>query len=175
MSEIPELPRAARPFVEFPTLLRAHGFAVAPEQTQAFITAVGLLGPKDMSDIRRSAHATLAPPYERQEEFDTLFGAFFEGRLIAADIVGESEEEDTRVQDERDGTFEPLTTDDEQESGQQASLTEALIQREFEPRSESEVLAHFARHAPSRLPLRKVRRRARASKGDRFALSVGIR
>lgn len=175
MSGIAELPRAARPFVEFPTLLRANGFAVAPEQTQAFITAVGLLGPKDMSDIRRAAHATLAPPYERQEEFDTLFGAFFEGRLIAADMVGESEDEDTRVQDEREGTFEPLTTDDEQESGQQASLTEALTQRDFESRSESDVLAHFARHAPSRLPKRKVRRRARASKGDRYDMRSSMR
>ncbi len=169
MTAIAELPRAARPFVEFPALLRANGFAVAPEQTQTFIAAIGLLGPKDMSDIRRSANAALAPPYERREEFDTLFGAFFEGRLVAADAMGESDEaEDTRVQDERDGTFEPLTSDDEQESGQRASLSEALTQRDFEPRSESEVLAHFARHAPSRLPARKVRRRVRASKGDRY-------
>ncbi len=175
MTEIAELPRAARPFVEFPTLLRANGFAVAPEQTQAFITAVGLLGPKDMSDIRRSAHATLAPPFERREEFDALFGAFFEGRLVAADVHGEAEEEETRVQEDRAGTFEPLTSDDEQESGQQASLTEALTRREFEPRSEGEVLAHFARNAPSRLPMRKVRRRMRSNKGSRYDVRRSMR
>ena len=33
------LPRAARPFVTFPALLRANGFAVAPEQTAAFLEA----------------------------------------------------------------------------------------------------------------------------------------
>ena len=55
------LPRAARPFVEFSTLLRANGFAVAPDQTQTFIQAVGLLGPRSMADIHRAALATLAP------------------------------------------------------------------------------------------------------------------
>ncbi|MEM7429731.1 MAG: VWA domain-containing protein [Pseudomonadota bacterium] len=175
MTEIAELPRAARPFVEFPSLLRAHGFAVAPEQTEAFLTAVGLLGPKGMADIHRAATATLAPPFERREEFDTLFGAFFEGRLVAADMTGEAEDEETRVQDDREGVFEPLMSDDEQESGQQASLTEALTRRDFEPRSESEILAHFARSAPSRLPMRRVRRRARATKGDRFDMRRSMR
>ena len=37
MSEEPELPRAARTFVSFVALLRATGFAIAPEQTAAFL------------------------------------------------------------------------------------------------------------------------------------------
>ena len=48
-------------FLEFPALLRANGFAVAPEQTATFLEAVGLLGPRSVADIRRAAHATLAP------------------------------------------------------------------------------------------------------------------
>ena len=39
------LPDAAAPFVAFATLLRANGFAVAPEQTTAFLSAITLLGP----------------------------------------------------------------------------------------------------------------------------------
>ena len=65
-----ELPRAARPFVEFPAILRAHGFAVAPDQTVGFIEAIGLLGPRDIEDIRRAGVAMLVDrddvvPHER--------------------------------------------------------------------------------------------------------------
>ena len=35
------LPRAAQPFVEFPTILRHHGFPVSPDQTIGFIEAIG--------------------------------------------------------------------------------------------------------------------------------------
>ena len=79
------LPRAARPFVTFPALLRANGFAVAPEQTAAFLESVGLLGPKSIADIRRAAHATLAPPPERRAAFDALFGAHFLGEMEMGD------------------------------------------------------------------------------------------
>ena len=75
------LPRAAEPFVTFPALLRANGFAVAPEQTTTFLAAIGLLGPKSVDDIRRAAHATLAPPPERHAAFDALFGAHFLGEM----------------------------------------------------------------------------------------------
>ena len=50
-----QLPRAARPFVEFPGLLRTYGFAVAPEQTTTFLAAIELLGPRSIGDIRRAA------------------------------------------------------------------------------------------------------------------------
>ena len=54
------LPRPIVPFVEFATLLRGEGFAVAPEQTRSFVAAVGLLGPRSMEDVHRAAVATLA-------------------------------------------------------------------------------------------------------------------
>ena len=52
------LPNATRPFVAFATLLRANGFAVAPEQTTAFMSAITVLGPRSLDDIRRAARAT---------------------------------------------------------------------------------------------------------------------
>ncbi len=57
MRVLPELPAAARPFLDFVRRLRAHGFAVAPEQTIAFLEAVGLLGPRHLTDVRRAAVA----------------------------------------------------------------------------------------------------------------------
>ena len=47
MSDIDPPPRAAAPFITFVALLRANGFAVAPEQTTAFLSAIVLLGPRD--------------------------------------------------------------------------------------------------------------------------------
>ncbi len=68
MSDEPKLPRAARVFVAFVGLLRANGFAVAPEQTTAFLAAIELLGPRSLEDIRRAGLATLAPPPERRAD-----------------------------------------------------------------------------------------------------------
>ena len=56
-----QLPRAARVFVSFVALLRINGFAVAPEQTTAFLAAIELLGPRSMDAIRLAGLATLAP------------------------------------------------------------------------------------------------------------------
>ena len=52
MSTEPHLPHAARVFISFVALLRANGFAVAPEQTTAFLAAIELLGPRSLDDIR---------------------------------------------------------------------------------------------------------------------------
>jgi uncharacterized protein with von Willebrand factor type A (vWA) domain len=49
-------------FLGFTALLRRSGFAVAPEQSMAWLTAIELLGPGEIGDIRRAARATLAPP-----------------------------------------------------------------------------------------------------------------
>jgi hypothetical protein len=54
VSDVPEIPRAARVFVDFVGLLRANGFAVAPEQTTAFLAGIGLLGPRSLEDVRRA-------------------------------------------------------------------------------------------------------------------------
>jgi uncharacterized protein with von Willebrand factor type A (vWA) domain len=162
------LPRAARPFVTFSTLLRANGFAVAPEQTTAFLNAIGLLGPKSTGDIRRAAHATLAPPPERRAAFDALFGAHFLGEREGGDALREPDDETVQVQEERSGGFEPLLSDKTNEAGQDATTVEALSARTFGRGSDAEVLRRFARAAPARLPQRPGYRRMRARRGTSF-------
>lgn len=162
------LPRAARPFVTFPALLRANGFAVAPEQTTAFLAAVGLLGPKSVADIRRAAHATLAPPPERHAAFDALFGAHFLGELEEGEGLVAPDDETVRVQEEREGGAEPLLSDEVNEAGQDATAVEALSVRRFGTASDVEVLRRFARAAPAHLPRRPGHRRMRARRGDYF-------
>ena len=59
------LPRECAPFMTFVQALRAHGFAVAPEQATGFLAAVALVGPRSMEHIRQAAVATLAPQLAR--------------------------------------------------------------------------------------------------------------
>ena len=99
----PVLPAAAAPFVAFASLLRANGFAVAPEQTTTFLSAITLLGPRSLDHIRRAAHATLAPPPERREEFDALFDAHFLGAVELGRETAEPDPDDMRVQEDRRG------------------------------------------------------------------------
>jgi len=162
------LPRAVRPFVAFAGLLRLNGFAVAPEQTTAFLEAVGLLGPKSIADIRRAAHATLAPPPERRAAFDALFDAHFLGELEEGEAPGEPDDETVRVQEDRGGGAEPLLSDEVNEAGQEATGAEALSVRRFGAESDTELLRRFARAAPARLPRRPGYRRMRARRGDYF-------
>ena len=72
MSEIAPPPRAVEPLIGFVAILRANGFAVAPEQTESFLSAIVLLGPRDPDDIRRAGLATLAPPPERHAAYHAL-------------------------------------------------------------------------------------------------------
>ena len=87
-----DLPRATKPFVEFPTILRAHGFPVSPEQTIGFVEAIGLLGPRNIQDIRRAGVAMMSIGRDRQEEYDALFNAFFLGQTVEAAVEGEDED-----------------------------------------------------------------------------------
>ena len=50
------LPRAARPFLTFVSLLRLNGFAIAPEQTTSFLSAISLLGPRGRLGDAGGAH-----------------------------------------------------------------------------------------------------------------------
>ena len=86
------LPRPLAPFLSFAQALRAAGHLAAPEQTQAFIAAVGLIGPRSLMDVRRAAHATFGPMPERREEFDALFDEIFLGRVLTAPAPGEPED-----------------------------------------------------------------------------------
>ena len=161
------LPRAARPLLDFIALLRRNGFSVAPEQGLAFLRAIELLGPRDIEDIRRAGVATLAPPFERQPDFDMLFDMHFLGLAGAlSDQVAESDEE-LEVQDDGAGYDAPLS-DEVNETGQAATASEALSRRALRPDDESQELARFSRHLPARLPRRRGYRMRSAKRGARL-------
>ena len=90
-------------FLGFAALLRRAGFAVAPEQSVAWLAAIELLGPRDIGDIRRAARATLAPPPDRMSEFDALFDQHFLGASGPAFETISSEEERLRAIKQREG------------------------------------------------------------------------
>ena len=157
------LPRALEPFVALAGLLRARGFAVAPEQTQAFVAATGLLGPRSVEDVHRAARATLAPRPERLEDFDALFRLAFLGQTLAASSPGDPDD-DTRAFDDRDGGDAPPGAGEEP-SGAEPSGAERLFARSFGAVAEAEALRRFRRAAPELLPKRRSRRRAAAARG----------
>ena len=161
------LPRAARPFVTFPGAAageRLCGRARADRGVPRRASACSARNP--IADIRRAAHATLAPPPERRAAFDALFGAHFLGEMEKGDALGEPDDETVRVQEERAGGAEPLLSDEVNEAGQDATAAEALSVRRFGAESDAEVLRRFARAAPAQLPRRPGYRRMRARRGD---------
>jgi uncharacterized protein len=142
-------------FLAFTALLRRSGFAVAPEQTMAWLEAIALLGPQEIGDIRRAARATLAPPPERFADFDALFDAHFLGSIVPA-LAGEpGEEEPLRVAEDAAAGPEPLFGDETRESGAEATTAERLSARRFGPGQDAETLRRFARALPARLPRRR--------------------
>jgi len=164
MSAAEALPRAARPFLAFVALLRANGFAIAPEQTTAFLAAIALLGPRDPEDIRQAGLATFAPPPERHAAYNLLFRVHFLGQEAPA--LGEDEDEETvRVRDDRRGDDEPPEATQVNETGEAATRAEALVQRRFGPQGQAEALRRLGRDAGRRLPRRRSYRRVRARRG----------
>jgi len=170
-----DLPRAALPFVSFAPVLRANGFAVAPEQTLTFVEAVGLLGPRGMADIHRAAVACLAPAPERRAEFDALFRAHFLGQTVAADARGDGPDEEVWIGEEADGTVELPEPEEQNEAGAQATGSEVLSRRRFPALGEAEALRRFRRAAPGRLPRRRSYRRAPAKAGDAWNMRRTLR
>ena len=168
------LPEAARPFVTFPAVLRAHGFAVAPEQTTGFIEAVGLLGPRGMNDIYQASRAMLGPEPDRLPEFDALFRAHFLGQTLAAPAFSDDDDDELRITDDGDSLIEP-EVGDPHESGQQVATGEVLNVRRFAEVDEATALRRFRRAAPARLPRRRAYRRARARRGDSWNLRQALR
>lgn len=173
------LPPALSPFVAFAGVLRANGFSVAPEQTQGFIAAVGLLGPRSIRDVHRAAVALFAPPPEQREVFDALFRMVFLGQTLAAPATADPDEEELQAFDDRDGAMEPPEADEEREAGAEATGVEKLTMRVFAGVGESEALRRFQRVAPQALPRRASRRwraaRAGASADFRRALREAVR
>ncbi|MBU2487083.1 MAG: hypothetical protein KKG78_18570, partial [Alphaproteobacteria bacterium] len=153
-----DLPRALEPFVEFATALRGAGMAVAPEQVQAFIAGVGLLGPRSIGDIRRAAHATFGPGPDRIEAFDAVFDAIFLGRALSAPAMGEPEDM-PQAFDAGDLDLMPESPE-EDPSGADATAAERLFARMLAPGDDETALRSFARAAPGTLPRRRSRRSA---------------
>lgn len=169
------LPRPIRPFVEFPSLLRAHGFAVSPDQTMSFVEGVGLLGPRNMEDIRRAAIALLSVPRERVTEFDILFRAFFLGQSLAIPTSPTDEGDDVEAYEATGGESEAREDADTDEAGVEAVSVERLSQRRFPEAAEAQVLSRFARLAPARLPRRLSYRHTPAPRGRRLNLRRTLR
>jgi uncharacterized protein with von Willebrand factor type A (vWA) domain len=167
MSGLDALPRASRPLVAFPQRLRRHGFAVAPEQTMAFLEGVTLLGPDSMEDIRRAGKAILAPPPERLAEYDALFDAHFAGVAAApmeveAEEPREEDEEETEVF-EAGLEAEAGVIEEPEESGEAATAAELLAEKVFAaaPADPSTLL----RRIPARIPRRHGFRLTASSRG----------
>lgn len=165
MSLEPELPRAARVLISFVGLLRANGFAVAPEQTTAFLAAIDLLGPRSIDDIRQAGLAMLAPPPERRATYDRLFDLHFRGSEAIARAEDGEDDETVRLQEEGRGDEEPLLSDEASESGLTATRVEALVERRFAAASANDALRLLGREAARRLPKRRGHRRMRARRG----------
>ncbi|WP_299747523.1 VWA domain-containing protein [uncultured Tateyamaria sp.] len=151
-------PRALDPFFAFPQALRAAGYPASPDRTETFITAVGLLGPKGMTDIRRAAHAVYGPGPDRSEMFDAVFDRIFLSRSIAAPAMGDPE--DLPQSYDAGAMEEMLMPEDEEPSGGDATAAERLFQRAVTAGDEGAALRAFRRALPRNLPRRRSRRRA---------------
>jgi len=150
------IPRALAPFLAFPAALRGAGFAAAPEQAQAFLAAVGLLGPRSVQDVRRAARAVFGPGPERAQDFDDIFDSIFLGRAFLAPAGG-AEAEMPRAYEA--GALEAMPAPEEEEpSGQDATTLERLMARSLTATEEDAVLRAFARALPGAIPRRRSRR-----------------
>jgi uncharacterized protein len=169
-----QLPQAARPFVSFATRLRENGFAVAPGQTQSFLTAVGLLGPRSIRQIRMAAVATLAPSPESRPFFDQLFDLHFLG--LAGDLVAPDAEADDEMKAQDDGgSMDALFADDVNESGQATTGAEVLTARILTPADDTGILRRFSRALPTALPRRRGYRLGKARRGPSIDLARSLR
>jgi len=162
--------------MQFASVLRANGFAIAPDQTQTFIEAVGILGPRSMQDIYFAARATLAPPQDRVDDFNALYRWVFLGHSLSApDTEATDEEEDLRSFDERDGSMDPPEADDVNDVGMQATGAENLTVRDFSGTTEADALRHFRRYASAGLPRRKTYRMTQGAHGSRWDMRRSLR
>ncbi len=174
MSDETQLPRAAYVFVTFVALLRANGFAIAPEQTTAFLAAIAVLGPKSLDHIRQAGLATLAPPPERRATYHRLFDIhFIRHEQLAAE--GTEDEEIVHLQEDGRGVEYPLLADEANESGLTATSAEALVERRFGRGAANDALRRLARAATSRLPRRRGYRHKRARRGPMTDLRRTLR
>ena len=164
--------RVLDPFFALAQSLRAAGFAVSPDQTQGFITAIGALGPRGISDVHAAALALFAIPPERRDEFEAIFSAIFMGQIVSADAEGE--DDDTDAYEPDTSTVEVELEEGQEPSGAEATAAERLADRPIAARGE-DALARFARLSGNRLPQRLTYRRKRSKHGDRIDLRRALR
>ena len=162
---------AADHLLGFARLLRSAGFAVAPEQSIAFLRGVTLLGPRSMEDIRQAALATLAPQPDRRRNFDALFRAWFWGDAELA-AEGDSDEE-TRVKDGNAAPEQEAEEPRSEKGGALPSGAERLGARRFAGRDAT--LAAFGLALPSALPVRRSLRSVRTRAGGEPDLRRSLR
>jgi uncharacterized protein with von Willebrand factor type A (vWA) domain len=155
------LPAAAAHLAGFARLLRAEGFAIAPEQIAGFLAAVELLGPRSMEDIRQAALAMLGVDPEKLRTFEALYRAWFWGEAVTA-AAGEGDEE-TRIKDDRGDREQQPLGEEQVSAGERASFAERLAARRF-PSGEADA-AGFARSLAGALPRRRSFRDVRALRG----------
>ncbi len=157
-------PRALQPFLRLPQALRRAGFAVSPDQTIDFIEGVGLLGPRDMTDIWRAGRALLTIPQDRLAEYDAIFRAVFLDQVMQAPVA---EDEDDEVEaHEPTGDVDAVEApDDESEVGAEATVVERLGARDLSDSNDA-ALDRIKREAPRELPRRRSYRRRSVRKGD---------
>ena len=159
------LPAGARPLLDFVPLLRANGFAVAPDQSLGFVEAVGVLGPRSIHDIRRAAVAMLAIPQDRRAAFEALFDAHFLGMPLPDATPVEDGDEDETEAHEPTGRPDDVVHDPEDDTpGEEASAAERLSHRALADRPDM-ALAVLRREGPARLPRRRSRRLRPARQG----------
>ncbi|MFO0993751.1 MAG: VWA domain-containing protein [Hyphomicrobiales bacterium] len=160
------IPDAARAFLEFPQVLRAHRFAIAGDQALAFMASAPLLAPLNLRRLHRAAHATLAPPPERHAEFDALFYEYFAGGGAGVAAAKSLPEHDAPVS-EGPGSQQAIAEIRKlNESGKSAAQSEALGIRRLRGQNEKPL----ARILRSKLPHRLRLRHERMPRGPRLDL-----
>ena len=160
------IPQALQPLVTLSAKLREHGFAVAPDQTMGFIEAVGVLGPRDIGDVRHAAIALFAIPPERLFEFDAIFQSVFFGLTITAQA--QSSDDEVNAFEPAGGEEMAEVQDSQTEVGAEAAGAENLRTRDFTVNDTDQVLADFERKAGKRLPHRRSYRWKSRKQGDKL-------
>lgn len=155
---------ASQHLVAFGAVLRGARFAASTDQGISFLAGALALGPESLDDLRSAARATYGPAPERRGEFDALFDQHFLGRAEVSVAEEGSEESVPRA-----GAAEALEEGIEADrSGTTASAARVRVTRQFDPQDRDATLRRLARLAPSRLPVRQMRRFQSAYKGARI-------
>jgi uncharacterized protein with von Willebrand factor type A (vWA) domain len=166
------LNRTIAPFLDFAHQLRAHGFAVSPDQTETFLAAITLLGPAGMDHIRHAAIATLAPPIDRIGAFDMLFRAVFYGETTPEGVSSKGEE-DTVVNDSSGEDHQGDTAIEQEKGGEKASTLERLSTRDLE--TTGSLLTAYRRAITDALPRRRAFRHLAVRSNGQIDLRRSLR